>query len=61
MTVPRRAHHDRAHHHPAVHKMSGHWAWACGCGGASSRTTTVRPTWHRVVIEALAHSASLAA
>jgi hypothetical protein len=52
---------DLAHHHPAVHKVTGHWVWVCGCGGASCRTGLVRLSWHEAMVEALRHSATIAA
>ncbi|MDU0313701.1 hypothetical protein RKE38_08365 [Phycicoccus sp. M110.8] len=57
-TTPR---HDRHHHHPEVHKVSGRWAWFCGCGSASCRTRLDPVPWHQVVVEALGHATTIAA
>ncbi|GAB3441471.1 hypothetical protein GCM10027517_17520 [Phycicoccus ginsengisoli] len=52
---------DRHHHHPEVRKVSGRWAWVCGCGSASCRTRFDPLTWHEVVVDALRHSTTIAA
>ncbi|KQU68232.1 hypothetical protein ASC58_11790 [Phycicoccus sp. Root101] len=54
-------HLDTAHHHPVVSKARGSWTWTCECGGAHCRTDLNRLSWRRVVVEALAHSTTIAA
>jgi hypothetical protein len=44
-----------------VRKIERRWAWSCDCGSASRRTVLVTLEWHQAVVEALRHSATLAA
>jgi hypothetical protein len=61
MSDPQHRRQDRRHHHPAVRKIGRRWAWSCDCGGASCRTGLVGLEWHHAVVEALHHSATIAA
>lgn len=54
-------HLDTAHHHPVISKARDAWTWSCACGSAHCRTDLSQQSWHRVMVEALAHSTSLAA
>lgn len=56
----RRPRRDRSHHHPRVGRsFAGPWEWDCVCGGHAGRRG--ERSWHQALIEALAHSAQLAA
>lgn len=57
----RRRHFDTGHHHPAVRKHGSQWAWNCDCGGSSCRTGPHPLDWHQALVEALRHSATIAA